>query len=167
MGKEDENKNTVLHFATLNGNSKIVKLLLNAFSGENKENLNGFVMSENLNKFVMKEKLIKFVMKENECKCTALHYASQDGNKQIVISFLKLFVEEDVQRLIGFLLKEDEYKNTAMDLASINEHQDIVETYDEIFNVWNAFCDEENKKLNEKEKEYEKVITKNGSILFK
>merc|ERR1712034_261439 len=85
--KQNNYKETSLHFASRKGNLNIVKSLLNAF--EDKKNL------------------IDFLMKENENKNTVLHLASLQEQKEIVKYLLNAFGEEDKDQMIEFLMKED------------------------------------------------------------
>ena len=61
--KQNQYQNTVLHFTP---NLEIIKLLLNVFGKENKQNL------------------IEFLMIENEHKETALHRASSKEDVEVI-----------------------------------------------------------------------------------
>merc|ERR1711925_13114 len=105
--KEDKFKATALHLASVNGHQAIVKVLLNAFSGEKKENL------------------IEYLMKKNDDKGSALHIASEYGYEKIVKLLLNVFSKDTNEKLIEYLKEKDD-KESALHLASENGHENIV-----------------------------------------
>jgi hypothetical protein len=90
--KENDRK-TALMVAAENGSEEIVKLLLDVFIEDKKENL------------------IKYVMKENQEKDTALHLASLKGHAETVKVLLNAFNEKqnDSKELIEYLMKQKQF----------------------------------------------------------
>jgi len=98
--------NTALHFAAIEGNTEIVKLLLETVSEEGQD------------------KLIEFVMKENGHKLTALHFAAYKGHEEIVKLLLKTFSKKS--KLIEYVMKENDNKSTALHFAAHKGRDEIV-----------------------------------------
>merc|ERR1712059_28398 len=111
--KKARNNKTALHLASMHGYKDIVKLLLNAFSEEEKK--------EQIEYLMMGDGNISHVHNEN----TVLHLASMHGYKDIVQLLLDVFVEEEPEKIIKFLLKENKDKETSFYLASQNGHEEI------------------------------------------
>jgi hypothetical protein len=107
----EENKN----------NKKIIKVLLNGFDYE-----------EN------KEKLMEYVMKENIFHKTAIHYALDNGDGQLLCLLLKAFNADKRGKFIEYAMKQDFNKNTPFHLAIKKGTRKMFELLANVFSKQNA-----------------------------
>jgi len=88
------------------------------------------------------KKVIEFIMKTNEFNFTALHYAAEKGNKDIINSFLNVFNTEENKTLISkYLMIENDFRKTVLHISAENGDTQIVKSF------LNAFGENENEKL--------------------
>merc|ERR1712034_305278 len=126
MGMKEGDENMT---ASNTGNEEIVKLLLDTFNEEKKD------------------QLIEYVMKENDFQSTALHHASLRGHEGIVKLLLNTFNEEkeyqlieyemkenEKDKLIEYVMKENDFKSTPLHHASLQGHEGIVKLLLNTFN---------------------------------
>jgi ankyrin repeat protein len=177
--QEDENKNTILHYASSKGLQNFIKLVLNTCREE--KQFIEFVMKENKYKDTVlhvaaqhgqeeivklmlnaigldeNEKLIEFVMKENQRNQSPLFFAASKTGSEIILKlFLNAIIraEKDKETLFEYLIKEYQYKNTILHYAAQHGQEEIVEL------LLNVVSEDENEKLIKylmKENEYKET----------